>query len=107
MSNLFKDKYVLFSLASVLIIIFISAVGSFNVDGINGNGMTEITGMIHDPAPSQNGTVFKVTDLEGNEFKCFHGSRVPSVPTLCKLIGSFSADGNIFFVDRIIINGAW
>ncbi|MCL2607350.1 MAG: hypothetical protein FWD92_02170 [Methanomassiliicoccaceae archaeon] len=107
MNDILKDKYVLFSVASVLIIVFVSMVGSFNIDGVSGNGMTEIIGVIDNPAPSQNGTVFNVTDLEGNEFRCFYRSHVPSSPSLCRLIGSFSADGNIFFVDRIIINSAW
>jgi hypothetical protein len=32
---------------------------------------------------------------------------MPVMPALCTIIGSFSDDGNIFFVDRIITNGAW
>ena len=102
-----KDRYVLFSLASIFMIVFVCAAGTFTADGVNGNGMAEITGVISDPAPSQNGTGFKVIDLEGNEFRCFCRSNVPEMPVLCKLIGSFSSDGNMFFVDRIVVSDVW
>ncbi|MCL2786205.1 MAG: hypothetical protein FWD81_03155 [Methanomassiliicoccaceae archaeon] len=107
MITLFKDRYVLFSLASVCVILFICAVGSFNTDAIDGNGMTEIEGVISDPVASQNGTVFKITDLSGNEFRCFSGSAIPDAPVLCRLTGSFSSDGNMFFVKLITVSEAW
>jgi len=107
MNNILKDRYVLFSLASISIIVFVCAVGAFGTDGVNGNGITEITGVISDPVPSQNGTVFKATDLDGNEFRCFFRSQMPATPVLCKLTGSFSADGTMFFVDKITINEKW
>ncbi|MCL2890618.1 MAG: hypothetical protein FWF40_01850 [Methanomassiliicoccaceae archaeon] len=105
--NALKDKHVLFSLASISIIILVCAVGAFSTDGANGNGITEITGVISDPVPSQNGTVFKTTDLSGNEFRCFFRSQMPATPVLCKLTGSFSADGTMFFADRITISDNW
>jgi len=107
MSSVLKDRYVLFSLASILIIVLVCAAGTFTTDGPNGNGVAEITGVISDPSPSQNGTAFKVTDLEGNEFRCFYRSNVPEMPALCRLTGSFSSDGGMFFVDRIVVNDAW
>ena len=106
MDKIFNDRYVLFSLASICVIVLICSVSSFNTEGINGNGMTEITGVISDPSQSQNGTVFKVTDLEGKEFRCFYRSEVPSA-ALCRLIGSFSSDGGMFFVDRITESRTW
>ncbi|MDR0791608.1 MAG: hypothetical protein LBE47_03605 [Methanomassiliicoccaceae archaeon] len=102
-----NDRYVLFSLASVAVIILICTIGSFNADTVNGNGMTEMEGMISSPSQSQNGTVFILTDLDGKEYRCFYGSVMPQTPALCRLIGSFSADGNMFFVDRIVISGTW
>jgi hypothetical protein len=99
------DKYILFSLASIAVIILICTVGSFNTETVNGNGMTEMEGIISSPSLSQNGTVFILTDLDGNEYRCFYRSAMPPTPALCKLVGSFSADGNMFFVDRIMING--
>ena len=100
-----KDKYILFSAAAVLILVLICAVGSFNTGATGGNGMTEITGIASDPAASQNGTVFKITDVNGSEVRCFYGSSMPELPALCTLRGSFSADGNIFFVDTIAARG--
>ena len=106
MKGVFSDRHVLFSLASIGVIILICAVGPF-ADEVNGNGMVEMTGIISDPASSQNGTVFSLTDLDGNGFRCFYGAEMPSTPALCRLIGSFSPDGNIFFVRSITVNGAW
>ena len=102
-----NDKYVLFSLASVCVIIFVCAVGPLNTGEVNGNGITELEGVISSPSQSQNGTVFKLTDLNGNEIRCFYGSSLPDMPVLCRLIGSFSSDGNIFFVDRITVDHRW
>ena len=107
MNDIFSDRYVLFSLAAISIVIFVCAVGFFNSDEVNGNGRTEITGVITETSLSSNGTVFKVTDLEGNEFRCFYTREMPELPALCRLIGSFSDDGNMFFVDRIIENERW
>jgi hypothetical protein len=104
MSKTIRDRYVLFSLASVCIVIMVCAVGSFNADAVDGNGMTELEGIISDASISQNGTVFKLTDTEGNEYRCFYRSEMPPLPSLCRLIGSFSSDGNMFFVDRIIVS---
>jgi hypothetical protein len=98
MNDIIKDKYILFSLASVLILVTVCTV---TAGPVNGNGMTEIEGVISDPSPSQNGTTFKITDLSGKEFRCFYRSDIPSPSTFCKLIGSFSDDGNMFFVDTI------
>ena len=97
----------MFSLASVLVIVIICAVGPFNSGPADGNGMTELEGVISDPSPSQNGTVFKITDLSGNEQRCFYRSPLPAEPALCRLIGSFSPDGSMFFVDRVIVSGQW
>ena len=102
-----RDRYVLFSLASVLVVVLVCAIGSFNTDAVNGNGITEMEGVISDPSPSANGTTFKLTDLEGNEYRCFYNSAMPAMPALCRLIGSFSSDGNMFFVSTIVTNGAW
>ncbi|MCL1984812.1 MAG: hypothetical protein FWG58_05395 [Methanomassiliicoccaceae archaeon] len=107
MSGILNDRYVLFSLSAILIIIFVCAVGSFNTDEVNGNGKEEITGVITEMSLSSNGTVFRVTDLSGNEFRCFYAREMPALPALCRLIGSFSDDGNMFFVDRIIENDEW
>ena len=107
MNGIFGDKYVLFSLAAISIVIFACTVGSFSTDGVNGNGKREITGVITERSLSSNGTVFTVTDLEGNEFRCFYAKEMPELPALCRLIGSFSADGNMFFVDRMIENERW
>ena len=107
MDGILRDKYVLFSLASVCMIVFVCAMGSFNTEGVNGNGMTELEGVISSPSQSQNGTVFKMTDLSGKEIRCFYGSDIPEMPVLCRLIGSFSSDGNIFFVDKITVDSRW
>jgi len=103
MSGVLKDRYVLFSLASIAMIIFVCALGPLGSDGTDGN-VNEITGVISDPVRSQNGTVFNVTDLEGNEFRCFYRAGMPETPALCRLSGSFSEDGSMFFVDRITVN---
>ncbi|MDR2865882.1 MAG: hypothetical protein LBV13_00530 [Methanomassiliicoccaceae archaeon] len=103
MNSIIKDRYVLFSLATVLTVAFVCTVSSFNAEGIDGNGLTELEGMISDPSASQNGTVFKLTDLNGNEQRCFYGAGMPSAPSLCKLTGSFSSDGTMFFADRIVV----
>ncbi|MCL2143272.1 MAG: hypothetical protein FWH44_03330 [Methanomassiliicoccaceae archaeon] len=102
-----KDKYILMASAAVLIIVFTCTVGSFSTNEVNGNGITEITGVISSPSASQNGTVFKITDLGGNEIRCFYGAGMPEMPILCKLTGSFSSDGNMFFVDKIVVDGKW
>ncbi|MDR0335417.1 MAG: hypothetical protein LBH69_06025 [Methanomassiliicoccaceae archaeon] len=102
-----KDKYILFSAAAVLMLIVICAVGSFNTEGTDGNGITEITGVISDPNETKNGTTFRITDLNGNEFRCFSGAGIPGTPSLCRLTGSFSPDGNMFFVDAIAPGGVW
>jgi len=107
MSGLIEDRYVLFSLASVCMIALVCAIGSFNTDTVNGNGITEMEGMISNPSQTQNGTVFTLTDLEGNEYRCFYGSKMPGTPALCKVIGSFSSDGNMFFADKIIVSSIW
>ena len=101
------DKYVLFSLAATAIIILMCAVGSFSTNGANGNGMTEMDGIASDPYASQNGTVFRLTDLDGNEYRCFYRSALPEMPVLCTVTGSFSSDGNMFFVTVITVNGNW
>jgi len=98
MIDIIKDKYVLFALTSVIVLMLICSVST---DTVNGNGMTEIEGVISDPAPSQNGTVFKITDISGKEFRCFYRSDIPAASSFCRLIGSFSDDGNMFFVDAI------
>ena len=103
--NAIKDKYILLSAAAVCILILMCTVGSFNTEGTDGNGMTEISGIISDPAPSQNGTVFKITDPDGNETRCFYSSAMPETYSFCKLVGKFSQDGNIFFVDTIVPGG--
>ena len=107
MYQIIRDRYVLFSLASVLIIVFVCAIGSFNADSVNGNGITEMEGVISDPFRSPNGTTFKLTDLDGNEQRCFYNSAMPEMPVLCRLVGSLSSDGNMFFVSNIIVSGAW
>jgi len=107
MDRIAKDKYVLFSAAVAVVLILVCTVGSFNTAATEGNGITEITGVVSDPSPSPNGTVFKVTDLDGSEYKCFSSSKLPETPSLCILTGSFSADGNIFFVDKITVSGDW
>jgi len=103
MNGILNDRYIVFSLASVCMIILVCAVTAYNTDGVNGNGMTEIEGIISDPVPSRNGTVFSVTDLKGNEIRCFYGSGIPDSSSLCRLIGSFSSDGNMFFADKITV----
>ena len=103
--NIIKDKYILASAAAVCILILVCTVGSFNTEGTDGNGMTEIAGIISDPSRSQNGTVFKITDPDGNETKCFYSSEMPEAHSFCKLVGKFSQDGNIFFVDAIRMGG--
>jgi len=107
MDNILNDKYVLFSLASICVIVMVCAMVPFNAEGVDGNGMTEMTGMISNPAPSQNGVVFEITDLNGNVFRCFYGSEMPEMPALCRVIGNFSSDGNIFFVRSITVHGVW
>jgi hypothetical protein len=107
MNRIFSDRYVLFSLASIAVLILVCAAGPLSAGGTDGNGAAEICGVVSDPSPSQNGTVFKVTDLEGNEIRCFCRLNVPAVPTLCRLTGSFSADGSMFFTDTIVVTGQW
>jgi hypothetical protein len=97
-----KDRYILFSLAAISMIILICAVGSFNSEGTTGNGYMEITGMISDTAETQNGTLFKMIDTDGNEIKCFSSSPVPDSSAIYRAIGNYSADGNIFFVDTFV-----
>ena len=105
--TIIKDRYILFSAAAISVLVLMCAVGSFNTGGTEGNGITEITGVISDPAATQNGTVFKLTDLNGTVFRCFFGAEMPETPSLCRLTGSFSADGNMFFVDAIAPGGTW
>ena len=105
MNGILSDRYIVFSLASVCMMIFACTVTAFNADGVNGNGMTEIEGIISDPVPSRNGTVFNITDPEGKEIRCFYGSDMPEALSLCRLVGSFSSDGNIFFVDTMTAIG--
>ena len=107
MNGILSDRHVLFSLASVAVLILVCAVGSSGADGANGNGITEIGGVISDPVPSQNGTVFRLTDYEGREIRCFSGSEIPAEPALCRLTGRYSPDGNIFFADTITFSGQW
>jgi len=87
--------------------VLVCATASFSFDGAEGNGMTELEGIISDPSQSQNGTVFTLTDLEGNTYRCFYGSKMPGTPALCRAIGSFSSDGNIFFVDKMTVSSIW
>jgi hypothetical protein len=107
MAEFIRDRYVIFSIASICAVVLVCAVGAFNHEGIEGNGINELEGVISEPSATQNGTVFKLTDLGGNEYRCFYSSKMPAMPALCRLIGSFSSDGNMFFVDRIITDGKW
>ena len=107
MNSILKDRYILFSLAALGILLFVCTVGSFSTYEVNGNGRTEITGVVTETSLSSNGTVFRVTDLSGNEFRCFYRHEMPEMPALCRLIGSFSEDGNMFFVDRIVTSDRW
>jgi hypothetical protein len=96
-----RDRYVLSSAAIVSLLLLICAIGSFGTGGADGTA--EITGVISDPSATQNGTVFTVTDLSGNEIRCFYRYAMPEMPVLCKLTGNFSPDGRMFFADRIVI----
>ena len=103
--TIFKDKYILLSLAAVSVLMLMCAVGSFSTEGTGGNGSKELVGIISDPSASQNGTTFKVTDRDGNETRCFYSSEMPEAHSFCKLVGKFSQDGNMFFVDTISPGG--
>jgi len=99
--TIFKDKYILLSTAAVSLLMLMCAVGSFSTGGTDGNGFTELVGIISDPSASQNGTTFKVTGPDGNETRCFFSSEMPEPHSFCRLVGKFSQDGNMFFVDTI------
>jgi len=95
--NILNDKYILTSAAVILVIIAMCLLAA--------PAETEnesITGIVTDVRPSDNGNVFFVTDSFGESVKCFTSSPI-SVGDVCTVSGSFSDDGGILFVSRLVL----
>ena len=59
-----------------------------------------IVGIVFDVKGTQNGYTFSLEDSEGNKIRCF--TRIEPIENNAYMIkGSFSDDGNIFFVNMI------
>ena len=95
--KIFDDKYIITSIAVILVIASLCVLSS-DVSVAD----DDITGVITDVHESSNGNVFYVTDPEGRVTKCFTSSTV-SVGSVCTVSGSFSADGGILFVTKLIL----
>ena len=96
MSNLLKDKY--FVTGLFLILLFSLVWISFNMEEKNDG---DIEGVVYDIRKTENGFVF-MTDLsDGNTQKCFFNEK-PESMMVYRMKGSFSEDGNIFFVKNMV-----
>ena len=95
--KIFNDKYVMTSIAIILVIASLCVLSSATEASDD-----DITGVITDVHKSSNGNVFYVMDSEGTTTKCFISSGV-SVGSVCTVNGSFSEDGEIFFVTKLIL----
>ena len=61
----------------------------------------DITGIVSDVREGSNGFTFTLETFDG-EIRCFFRER-PVDLSYCGVSGTFSDDGSIFFVDRIVL----
>lgn len=90
------DKYILASLALILII---ASVCIFIDD--NDEDITTV-GIISNVKETENGNTFILTDSKGISIRCFFNMSVKD-GMICSVTGSFSKDGTMFFVSGLTI----
>ena len=59
-----------------------------------------VTGIVSDVRTTENGSTFTLTDTKGQTMRCFYRGAVEE-GDMCTISGSYSDDGNIFFVSGI------
>jgi len=92
-----NDKYILTSVAIILIIATLCLTA-----GESNESLDDVTGVVTSVQESNNGNVFYIMDSDGMTIKCFTSSEI-SVGDVCTVRGSFSDDGGILFVSKLIL----
>ena len=88
-------KYVYVGLSVILLISLFSFFSDeYNMD-------SDYAGIVHDVRTSTNGFTFYIDCSEGS-FRCFFSEK-PVEYGYYGIIGEFSSDRNIFFIDRMIL----
>lgn len=89
------DRYSLlcFSVASILVLTVL--VTDDKDDNEN------MIGIIHDISVTKNGYTFFLEDVSGKNIRCFTRSE-PVNLSVCSVTGSYSDDGGIFFISRMV-----
>ena len=66
---------------------------------LGGDSNGSMVGFASDVQPSSNGFTFNFEDSDDNVFRCFSSSNIRE--GVCKIKGSFSSNGSMFFVESI------
>ena len=91
-----NDKYILTSIAIILVLAALCL-----TTGESDESSNDVTGVVTIVQESNSGKVFYIMDSDGMTTKCFTSSNI-SVGDVCTVHGSFSDDGGILFVSKLI-----
>ena len=86
------NKYMLFAIVIISVILMITLFGDSEDE-------TSITGYADNTHQTENGTTFTINDANGNAIRAF--SRIDIDDSLHIFKGSYSQDGDMFFVNEI------
>ena len=92
-----NDKYILTSVAIILVLAALCLTA-----GGSDESSDNVTGIVTGVQESNSGKVFYIMDSDGTTTKCFTSSEI-SVGDVCTVHGSFSDDGGILFVSKLIL----
>jgi len=88
------DRYVL---AGIALILFMAVVC---VTVPQSDTDDPISGIVSDVKITENGNTFTLTDTKGQEIRCFYRGAVTD-GDVCTISGTYSDDGNIFFISKM------
>ena len=95
--GILNDRYVLAGLAVIMFI----AVVCVTVPQSDDDG--SLSGIVSDVKATENGNTFTFTDSKGREMRCFYRGTVEE-GDVCTITGTYSDDGNIFFISNMRMN---
>lgn len=97
MNKMLIDKYFLLCCSIILIIIIIFISESEVIEDED-----DLIGIIYNISETKNGYIFEFEDSQGKIMKCYYDEN-PLENKPYKIKGSFSEDGDIFFLDSMKI----
>ena len=94
-----NDRYVLAATALILLFSLIYMIGP-GTEADENNG--QMYGVASDVKAGENGNTFTFTDQNGEPIRCFYRGTV-NEGDMCVITGSYSNDGNMFFVSKFSV----